>query len=136
MHTPDEPRPRQRAQVRTTLSRPVLHYQGPNQQPRTYSPTTAALLALPGATCWCIFLNALGIGPRFGSDVFGSDRVESGFLFLLWALAVATAVASLVEFGGRAGEPKPWYVILCLLINITGLLFTAVAVAFMLLLLA
>lgn len=50
---------------------------------------------------------------------------QFGVLFILccWGVAVITAVGSFFRYAAR--RPKPWYVWLNLLINITGLLFTA-----------
>src|SRR5687767_3317020 len=101
-------------------SRAVLTYEAPLDRPRPPNPVLATLLCLPGAACWVVFISVAIRFRRIGA-------LDGRAAVLLWALAVVTAVFSLVLY---ARGPKPWYVVVCLIINGGGLLFTLAALVF------
>ncbi len=110
------------------VARAVLAYHAPSDGQARPSPLTAALLALPGAACWCVFVGALVARPVFGVALFRLVPIPPvPLLLLLWAVAIVTAVASVVYYARR--RPRPWYVVLCLAINGCGLLFTVAVVS-------
>lgn len=89
------------------------------------------LLCLPGLFCWVMLAGAVlhwltGYGVPLW-DIRGLSHPN--WITLLWACAVVAALISLVIYLPRRDSARPWYVRLCLLINIAGLLFTFALVA-------
>jgi hypothetical protein len=104
----------------------VLAYQPPPRPPerREPSPLVAALLCLPGAVCFAILMAI--VTSRFtGMNPFRS--IGPVFILACWGLAFVTAAASVGHYWRRS---KPWYVALCLMVNVAGLVFTCCLVAF------
>jgi len=92
---------------------PQLPYAIPEQQ---YSQGLALLLCAPGAASFALFFGAMS------SSIIGSAL---GSLFWpLWFLAVMTALASLCIYVRLPFKALPWYVVVNLVINISGLLFS------------
>ena len=105
---------------------PVIAYREPPKphDPRPPHPAVAALLCAPGVACWCAlaaFAASLLLGVRLPQILQGPAVV------LVWALAVVTGMSSIAVY---IGQPKPWYVRLCLRLNVAGLTFTAGVLAF------
>jgi hypothetical protein len=96
--------------------RPVLSYARPTRQdePPEHQPLVAALLCLPGLGCWAILCLGLRLMP---------------LLLLLWVTAIGTAIASLAIYGRHPLRTRPWYVIVCLFLNICGLVFSVLVLA-------
>ncbi len=91
--------------------------------PAEYRFLPALLLCLPGILCWdVIFAGAWGV--RWLLEPF-SHLIGDWFIMALWALAIITAITSLIVYGRRLGQRKPWYVYICVVLNIIGLLFSA-----------
>ena len=103
---------------------PVLPYLAPPKpDARTPSPITATLLCLPGVACWCL----LGIVVVAIEREREPAWLPGGpWLLVLWSAAVVTAVASVRQYVRL--ECKPWYVLLCLIVNGLGLAFTGLVV--------
>ena len=96
-----------------TPDREILSYSAP-QAHALPSPLIASLLAAPGLFCWIsLFLLMSGLGS--------SSVPDARVILLVWAIAVGAAIGSLLFYRRTR---KPWYVVLCLAINIFGLLFT------------
>jgi hypothetical protein len=95
--------------------------------PPAPAPLGVVLNCLPGLICWLVLLSMLLRKITFTRLWWPARLFESplGVVFVLccWGVAVITAIGSLFRYGPR--RPKPWYVWLNLVINITGLLFTA-----------
>ena len=83
-----------------------------------YQPLPAVLLAAPGLLCWAIlaaaFLNALS------DSIFDSIAI---FGLVLTIVAVPCALFSLFHYLKPRGLRRRWYVVLNLVINVSGLLF-------------
>ncbi len=91
----------------------------------TPDPVAAVVSCLPGLICWLVLGMVLVGNVTNGRSVmwmrpFGA--VAPILVLLCWAVAILTAIGSLVCYVRL--KPKPWYVVLNLVINITGLLFT------------
>ncbi len=80
-------------------------------------PAAAMALCFPGLVCWCWFAALL-----LGQGVFFS-ALPSEALIPCWAFAILTAVFSLYRY---RHHPRPWFVWVNLLINVSGLVFTAI----------
>jgi hypothetical protein len=106
----------------TSTKAPVLSYhRRQNMDPPPPPPMMKALLlCFRGALCWTIFISAFAFERVWINDA------SSGPYFLLWFLAVFTAIGSLETFWKT---PKPWYVLVNWTINIAGLLFTLFVLA-------
>jgi hypothetical protein len=89
---------------------------------------TAFLFSLPGLVGWYYLISVnlhSGLGRYFVPMLPIPDELGP----VLWWAGMITAVASIVFFWKR---PKPWYVVLCLVSNILGLLFTWGAIVYVL----
>ena len=89
----------------------------------------ALALCAPGASAFVAYL----------SDVFGHDKLPvaigsiiSGIFWPLWFVAVLTAIASVVLYARHPLRALPWYVVLNLGINITGLLLSGLLIVMIL----
>src|SRR4051812_36283475 len=92
----------------------VLEYRDPADEPKRPHPALALTLCAAGLMCWTIFL--LG--------AFGLVRLPTSMvamIFVLWGLAAITATASLFLYLVPWKQPRPWFVVLNLAVNITGL---------------
>jgi hypothetical protein len=92
---------------------PILYYHLPRPDPKP-GPLAATFLCLPGILCWCL-LAALW--------THGKGRLPAGPCALLafWPIAIASALASIIYYWKK---PKPWYVIMSVMLNVIGLLFS------------
>ena len=95
---------------------PGLEYRSPSNE-RFCSRGAALLLCAPGALAFTVF---------FGGDHLPSGIGEflGGLFWPLWMVAVATAIASVCLYMRFGFKPLPWFVILNLAINISGLLLS------------
>lgn len=95
-----------------TPDREILSYSAPDAP--LPNPLIASLLAAPGLFCWvslALLLAGRWTGWHPPVDV----------MLILWGIAVLAAIASILIY--RRAR-KPWYVLLCLAVNVSGLLFT------------
>jgi hypothetical protein len=109
----------------------VLAYkspQGKEDEAAPHRPLPAVLLCLPGILCWGAFL---GLLDRFFLRVLpipqSFARLHVPWLWIVlivWVLALVTALVSIEEYVVSRRKPRPWYVWLNLLVNISGLLLT------------
>jgi hypothetical protein len=112
----------------------VLAYkspQGKQDEAAPHRPLPAVLLCLPAILCWGAFLALL---DRFFLRLLPIPRIPQSFarfhvpwlwiVLIVWVLAVVTALVSIDEYVVSRRKPRPWYVWLNLLVNISGLLFT------------
>ena len=100
----------------------LLSYEPQVKRPPAPNPLVAALLALPGLACWVMFLCALLTAARV--PWLPAPHLSEFILFAslgLWPVAV---ICALISFARYYRPPRPWYVRLCLAVNITGMLFT------------
>ncbi|HET6252347.1 MAG TPA: hypothetical protein VFE47_31965 [Tepidisphaeraceae bacterium] len=99
---------------------PLDYYAG-KAPARQYSAIVALLLCTPGATEFALYFS-------LRSDALQSavPRILADLFWPLLALAIVTAITSIVIYARRPRDTLPWYVILNLVINIVGLLFAAV----------
>jgi hypothetical protein len=108
--------------------KPVLPYRTPPSERREPAPSwiVATLLALPGLSCWMVLAMIVVPPPLRVLAWPGYYLVRLlGFgMALVWFVAIITALISLAIY---LPWKKPWYVILNLIVNISGLLFTLVA---------
>jgi hypothetical protein len=104
---------------------PVLDYSTPSSSrvPLPQRFWLAILLAAPGSICWMGYLFAIN-GVSGPSDLF------LGAAALLWLPAIFCAVISLNLFVRFRPTAYPWYVILNLVVNTSGLAFTVHAYFF------
>src|SRR4051794_6735617 len=84
-------------------------------------PLVAFLLCLPGSLCWLVL---------FAPDLLSPSWPFSFTVIMtLWALAVITAIASIVFYWRK---PKLWFVVMCLFINVCGLLYSVLVLTLLL----
>jgi hypothetical protein len=97
---------------------------GPAAKPPP-SPAVAMLTCLPGLICWLFLLSAF-VRPLIPRTITSSRLLPFGGVEMLvcWAAAIITALFSIGHYLRRR-RARPWYVWINLIINITGLLFTA-----------
>jgi hypothetical protein len=90
------------------------------REPIPTSPFTALSLCAPGAFCWFMlgwsFIFNLPLPKFLTFELFAAA----------WGVALVSAIISLVIYGRRPFEPKPWYVLVNLAINLLGLLYSIV----------
>jgi hypothetical protein len=103
----------------------VLPYAVPSTGARPIpSATKAILLTLPGLICWAILLGQIG---RFWMRPIFRYRVNEERLAIVggivWLIAIPTALYCVFHYFPKR---KTIYVVICLIVNIVGLLFTAV----------
>jgi hypothetical protein len=104
-------------------SRHPLSYSRLRNEPHKPSFVIALLLCAPGACSW---LTYFGIAAR---DPFAAMSVMHwlggpDLFWLLFFAAVATAISSIIiYFKYPRFRPMPWYVILNLCVNVSGLVF-------------
>src|SRR5438105_4031719 len=93
-------------------ARPSVDRRGnPLIAPLRENPLVALLLCFPGVLCW---INLL-------AENASSQRLRFGALMVLWLVAVVTAITSIILYWRSR---KRWFVIVCLILNVAGLLFT------------
>lgn len=100
----------------------LLEYRDPRLHVRVPSKAMALLLCAPGGACWTDYwidtFAATALPQRVG-DVLGA------MFWPLFFAAVLTAIVSLIIFGRHPLRPQPWYIMLNLAINVSGLVFAA-----------
>jgi len=106
----------------------LLSYESTVKRAPLPHPLLAIVLALPGSICWLTFLSLFA---NFLAPFSWLARLKFPFFtgnsfLLLWLTAIVAALFSVAWYWRK---PKPWYVILCLLVNDTGLLFTLAVLA-------
>jgi hypothetical protein len=95
-----------------------VEYATPILAARSHHPLPAILLCTPGLICWALLAGFVtGWMPRF------VERLFEGIFLPLLAAAVLTAIVSIIIYLFVPRQRKPWFVILNLVINISGLLF-------------
>jgi hypothetical protein len=101
----------------------VLGYHTPVPQVPAPDPLTAVLLSLPGLTCWVMFgMIIVAIVTRSSRIARALRIIPPQLMIVLWAVAVVTALFAVYRYRSAG---KPWYVGFCLLVNASGLCFTA-----------
>jgi fatty acid desaturase len=85
-------------------------------------------LTVPGLFCWCAFFSQF---VRFWLPYPVRRLLREDVLaiptLLFWLIAIPTAIYSIFHYYRKR---KTWYVIVCLILNVAGLLFTAGCVVF------
>jgi hypothetical protein len=96
-----------------------IDYAIPRKSEAGYHPLFAVLLCTPGLLCWLLLVAMMS---RAMPDFFIGRAFPGGVVVLVLS-AILTAVFSIVHYFLPSGLRRPWYVILNLVINISGLLF-------------
>jgi hypothetical protein len=103
------------------MTRPTLDYQhtpAPAGGPPRPGPLGPLLLCLPGILCWTVYV-AIVAGVELPVPV------GVGGLAVFWFVAVVNVFVSFLIYGRSPFDVRPWYVLLCLALNIGGLLFSS-----------
>ena len=113
-----------------------LDYQRPLPKQREFltwrpisHPGVATVLVLPGLFCWIVLLSIFlprSLGPGF---LAFAEMLGPVFMLGNWGVAVIAAIASIYLYLFR-NVRRPWYVVINLVVNISGLLFTAILLSF------
>jgi hypothetical protein len=102
-------------------SEKVLSYKSQERRVKSPDPLAATLLCVPGVACWVLFFGVF-LWKGAGSGKFGFiEREWFSAVILLWIVAVASAIFSIIHYRKMA---KPVYVRFCLLVNWAGIVFT------------
>lgn len=100
----------------------ILDYRRPTTPTRNPSLLVSFLFAAPGICTWCIlFFGACPLSEYLPPDL------ASLLFFTSWFIAIFTAIASLVYFAIHWRDLRAWHAIVCLMLNLIGLLFSALA---------
>ena len=103
----------------------LLDYRDPRRDTPPPSRAVALLLCSPGAACWGVYLIDAFADANLPQPI--GDFFHTIFWPLFFA-AVVSAILSLIVYGRHPLRPQPWYVMLNLAINVSGLLFGAVSI--------
>jgi len=93
----------------------VLSYHGPQRVPSDHpDPLRAMLLCLPAMICWALFFGIITRLSRLPRSLYW-------LALLIWLAGIVTAIYSFMIYYQKR---KPWYVVLSLIINWSGIIFT------------
>src|SRR4051794_19601528 len=108
--------------IDSSLTEPTVDYARPRPRADRPSPVAAMVLCLPGMICWCVLLGIFLVPPWMRQNFRFLKTLPAPSLWVCWLTAIIFALISLAAYWRR---PKPWYVCINLVVNITGLLFTS-----------
>jgi len=104
----------------------ILSYYSAHESPHLPSIFKALGLCIMGAFCWLDYLTASFL-PDLSNDL--GEWWELHFIhpwfWRLLPVAIVTAIISVVIYGPKLFQPKPWFVKANLIINISGLIMAS-----------
>jgi hypothetical protein len=80
------------------------------------------VLTIPGSVCWSVFLaQFVTYWLPYPIRYLVENELVMSAAVMFWVIAIPTAIYSTFHY---FHERKTWYVIICLIVNVAGILFT------------